>query len=66
MSGPIGKKVSQGQFGASTMAINGALECKGPIKERAKKRFQVYKKVLVAFHVTTLANEKGCYNWLFH
>ena len=41
MSGPIGKKVSQGQFGASTMAINGALECKGPIKERAKKRFQV-------------------------
>ena len=54
--------VKKGQFGSSTNKINGALECKGPNKDKAKKRFQIYKKVLTAFKVKDKPIETGCYN----
>jgi len=54
--------VAQGNFGATTKAINGGLECSGPNKDRARKRFELYKKVLSAFGVNEAAKETGCYN----
>ena len=51
-----------GQFGAATNAINGGLECRGSLQYKARKRFEIYKKVLTAFKITTVPNETGCYN----
>jgi chitinase len=54
--------VSSGQFGVTTNAINGALECSGPYQDKARKRFDIYKKVLAAFGINEVAIESGCYN----
>lgn len=50
-----------GLFGVTTRAINGNLECDGPLTDLAKKRFEVYKIVRKAFGYHTEANDKGCY-----
>ncbi|OMJ25764.1 Acidic endochitinase SP2 [Smittium culicis] len=54
--------ISQGKFGSSTNMINGALECRGSNTDKAKKRFEIYKKVLAVFSPGTTPNESGCYN----
>ena len=54
--------VISGQFGVSTKAINGGLECPpGPNVSKAKIRFDIYKRVLIAFNINETANEIGCY-----
>ena len=53
--------VSDGEFGVTTKAINGALECSGSNYDTAKKRFEIYKIVLTAFNIDEEANENGCY-----
>jgi len=54
---------SSNQFGVSTKAINGALECgSGPNIDRARKRFQVYAEVLKVFDPSQTPVETGCYN----
>ena len=53
--------VLDGQFGSSTNAINGALECNGgPASHKAPKRFAIYKKVLLAFGINETPNPAGC------
>ncbi|OMJ14225.1 Acidic endochitinase SP2 [Smittium culicis] len=54
--------ISEGKFGASTNMINGALECRGSNTDKAKKRFEIYKKVLAVFSPGTTPIESGCYN----
>jgi hypothetical protein len=56
--------VKNGRFGASTKAINGALECYpgGTNVDAAKKRYNIYKKILIAFGVSEAPVENGCYN----
>lgn len=55
--------VAEGRFGATTKAINGALECQGQNQDIAKRRFQMYKKVMTAFGLdANSADERGCYN----
>lgn len=53
--------VQQGQFGAATNAINGALECRGAYQATAKKRFEMYKRIFQAFGLSGTPNENGCY-----
>ena len=53
--------VQDGKFGATTKAINGALECGAP-NEKAKKRFSYYSKILTAWGITEAPIESGCYN----
>ena len=62
IGGQYGQGVKNGQFGSSTNAINGALECRGSNGDKARKRFEIYKKVLVAFNIYSTPNESGCYN----
>jgi len=50
------------KFGATTKAINGALECTGSDQDKAKKRFAIYTKVLKAFGVNEAPDETGCYD----
>jgi predicted chitinase len=53
----------RGEFGTSTKIINGGAECgKGRKEDVARKRFEIYKKVLVAFNIAETANEYGCYD----
>ena len=56
--------VLAGQFGASTRAINGWLECSGGGygTELARKRFQIYQNVYRAFNLPGVPVESGCYN----
>ncbi|OQV16395.1 putative Acidic endochitinase SP2 [Hypsibius exemplaris] len=56
--------VSEGKFGATTKAINGALECGGAAvgTEQAKRRFEFYKKISAAFKLSGKPVENGCYN----
>ncbi|CAF1004066.1 unnamed protein product [Brachionus calyciflorus] len=54
--------VKNGNFGSSTMAINGGLECNGPYQDKARKRFDIYKIVMLEFGLTETPNERGCYN----
>lgn len=53
---------NKNKFGATTKAINGAIECSGGYNQRAANRYQIYLKVAKALHVTNLASESGCYN----
>ena len=53
--------VQNGQFGSSTNAINGFLECRGSNSDKARKRFEIYKKCLLAFGCSDAPNESGCY-----
>ncbi|PVV01832.1 hypothetical protein BB560_003741 [Smittium megazygosporum] len=52
----------QFQFGSSTKAINGALECSGGGSDKPRKRYEIYKKVLGVFNPSATPNESGCYN----
>jgi len=49
-------------FGITTKAINGALECGGAYNAVAKKRFEIYKTVLKTLNIKETAKEEGCYN----
>ncbi len=63
IGGYFGHLVLDGYFGAATNAINGGLECRGDYKDRAKQRFEIYKRVLIAFNIPpNKAIENGCYN----
>lgn len=53
--------VQQGQFGAATNAVNGALECRGAYQHTAKKRFEMYKRIFQVFGLSGSPNESGCY-----
>lgn len=55
--------VSDGtQFGLTTKAINGALECRGSNEDQSKKRYTIYKAMCTEFGVTNPAAESGCYS----
>ena len=54
--------VKNGCFGASTMAINGGLECNGPYQDKARKRFEIYKICMRQFGLNEIPIENGCYN----
>jgi predicted chitinase len=54
--------VSEGKFGVTTRAINGALECWGGHQDQARARFEIYKKIRSAFGIDGTAIENGCYN----
>jgi predicted chitinase len=61
----VGKNASvrSGYFGASTKIINGGLECGGgAYQDKARKRYEIYKKVLKEFRVNEIPIENGCYN----
>ncbi|OXA54700.1 Chitinase 4 [Folsomia candida] len=49
-----------GQFGSSTRAINGALECDGANPGLAQKRFQIYGNVRRAFGLAGSGDPSGC------
>jgi len=51
--------IKQGKFGASILAINGALECQHP-SEAARNRFKYYGVVLKAFNVNEKPDGSGC------
>ncbi|XP_014219900.1 endochitinase At2g43610-like [Copidosoma floridanum] len=53
---------SPNQFGATTRAINGPIECsKGP-NERAQNRYKIYQQVADVLNIRNRASENGCYN----
>jgi predicted chitinase len=55
--------VSDGKFGITTWAINGALECWGGYHvDRARARYEIYKKIRAAFGLQGPGIESGCYN----
>lgn len=46
-----------------TNAVNGILECNnGKYRYKAKKRFEIYKKIHLAFNLKERIDETGCYN----
>ncbi|KAF9763878.1 Endochitinase EP3, partial [Nosema granulosis] len=53
--------VSDNQFGATTKAINGALECTGSNLEKSKNRYKIYKDLAEILNISKLADEGGCY-----
>lgn len=53
--------VQQHHFGAATKAVNG-MECANGGWPAAHSRFEIYKKVLKAFHINEAPNEHGCWN----
>lgn len=58
----LNQGVQKGEFGVSTKLINGAIECSNRIHSAAKKRFELYRKVLIALNILEVPIEKGCYN----
>ncbi|TBU07008.1 endochitinase [Hamiltosporidium magnivora] len=54
--------VSDNQFGATTKAINGALECTGSNDDKSKKRYEYYLKVAEVLKIENKASEEGCYS----
>lgn len=55
--------VELGEFGVTTLCINGVLECNnGPNVNKAKLRFQIYSKILKAFNIDEKPIETGCYS----
>ncbi|WEL39531.1 endochitinase [Encephalitozoon hellem] len=54
--------VKENHFGATTKAINGALECTGSNVDKSKKRYEIYKALVEAFGVSNPADESGCYS----
>ncbi|RVD93253.1 endochitinase [Tubulinosema ratisbonensis] len=52
--------VKDGQFGATTKAINGPIECSGGGSETPQKRYDIYTKVAKAMGVENLASPDGC------
>lgn len=54
-------EVQEGQFGYSTLKINGGQECGENAGWLAKRRFRLYVKTLLAFNLDEEADPKGCY-----
>ncbi|TBT99729.1 putative chitinase [Hamiltosporidium tvaerminnensis] len=54
--------VKKKYFGATTKAINGAVENGKNNVEISKNRYKIYLKVAKAFNIKKTASEKGCYN----
>lgn len=54
--------VKENKFGATTKAINGALECQGSNVDKSKKRYAIYKKAVEILNIKNPASESGCYN----
>ncbi|CAD27103.1 ENDOCHITINASE [Encephalitozoon cuniculi GB-M1] len=54
--------VKENHFGATTKAINGALECTGSNTDKSKKRYEIYMALVEAFGVNNPADESGCYS----
>jgi len=52
--------VQQGQFGASTKAINGGIECSSPGNAQAAARFRLYGNVRRAFGLQGAGDPSGC------
>ena len=52
--------VQDGQFGSSTKAINGNLECSAPQHIEALARFAIYQKVFTIFDICGTPNPAGC------
>ncbi|KAI4495990.1 hypothetical protein M0802_008205 [Mischocyttarus mexicanus] len=50
------------QFGLTTKAINGALECRGQNVDKSKRRYNIYKKLANAVGIRNPSSEGGCYN----
>lgn len=51
------------QFGLTTKAINGELECKNNANiDKSKKRYALYKAIAKEMGVTNIASEGGCYS----
>lgn len=50
------------QFGLTTKAINGGIECSGGPNERAQKRYAFYQKIADVMKIQNKAVENGCYN----
>lgn len=50
------------QFGLTTKAINGELECKNNSNiDKSKKRYQLYKAIAKKMGIKNIASESGCY-----
>ena len=54
--------VDMGFFGVTTRAINGDQECGGGSEDNARTRFELYKTVRLAFGLSIVADERGCYS----
>ncbi|ADM12267.1 endochitinase [Encephalitozoon intestinalis ATCC 50506] len=54
--------VKENHFGATTKAINGALECTGSNIDKSKKRYEIYTALVEEFGVSNPADESGCYS----
>lgn len=54
--------VREGHFGATTRAINGAVECNGANVEQSQNRWKIYQIVCDRLGVSNRADESGCYN----
>lgn len=52
--------IHRGEFGVSTMMINGGIECSGKPNAAAMNRFQLYSNVLAAFGIDEKPNPLGC------
>ena len=52
----------ENDFGVTTMAINGQIECRQGWTEAAASRYQIYLKVAKALDIRIPARENGCYN----
>ncbi|OTF78991.1 hypothetical protein BLA29_007102, partial [Euroglyphus maynei] len=60
-------EIKDGQFGHTTMAINGPLECNGPYKMKAFKRFVIYSKIFEVFKLSKPSpKQNGCYPMIDH
>lgn len=53
--------VQKGQFGSSTLKLNGDQECGENAGYLAKRRFRLYSNTLRAFHIDEEPNPDGCY-----
>lgn len=54
--------VKELQFGATTKAINGALECRGQNVQKSKNRWKIYLEVEKILKPPKKASEAGCYS----
>ncbi|KAI4479712.1 hypothetical protein M0804_010762 [Polistes exclamans] len=57
---PVAKDMSE--FGLTTKAINGALECRGKNVDKSKNRYKIYVALARATGIRKLSSECGCYN----
>lgn len=56
----VHKVATDGKFGATTRAINGALECDGKKPDIAAKRFKYYETIMKAIGETATLDPSGC------